>query len=332
MLNRFNLYKSFYFRKLIVNSLGSRRVVENRIYQWLHKKKISRTIDRFNSTPPALQIEVTTSCNSDCVMCPHKKLTRPKGHMDFELYKKIIAEATDWSVPLVQLSGFGETLMDRRISDRVRYAKDRSIPFVRLNTNGSLMNSTVAEDLVSSGIDEILISVDHGKKEEYEAIRRNLNFDTVSGNISYLVEIRNKNGNTKPAIGINAVAQDKSLNQVQSVYERFSSEVDYITFQTAWNWTGSVKTDTPLTNKNRTRFPCPYPWHFLNVSWNGDVSICCTDYDNAVLVGNITDQTLYDVWHSREYSRLRAIHMAGAFHQIPVCQACNNAANWWIRY
>jgi hypothetical protein len=40
--------------------------------------------------PPSLQLEPTNFCNLRCVSCPRDNMTREKGFMEFNLFKKII--------------------------------------------------------------------------------------------------------------------------------------------------------------------------------------------------------------------------------------------------
>jgi len=45
--------------------------------------------------PSVFHIETTNFCNAKCVMCPHEKITRPRSHMPWELFTKIIDEILD---------------------------------------------------------------------------------------------------------------------------------------------------------------------------------------------------------------------------------------------
>ena len=43
--------------------------------------------------PRGLMIEPSNICNANCVFCPSSDITRSRGFMTFELFKKIIDEA-----------------------------------------------------------------------------------------------------------------------------------------------------------------------------------------------------------------------------------------------
>jgi radical SAM protein with 4Fe4S-binding SPASM domain len=51
--------------------------------------------------------------------------------------------------------------------------------------------------------------------------------------------------------------------------------------------------------------PCPFPWRYLVVQWNGDVVPCCRDCDGEVVLGNVAGQTLKEIWNGPEYKEFR---------------------------
>ena len=72
-----------------------------------------------------VHIESTNLCNFKCSFCPHTKMKRKKGIMDFELYKKIIDEIKDWGIEELNLTGFGEPLLDPLLTEKIKYARKK---------------------------------------------------------------------------------------------------------------------------------------------------------------------------------------------------------------
>lgn len=96
--------------------------------------------------PPSLQIEPTNFCNINCICCPTDRMVRKKGHMDFELFRKIIDEASKIGVRRVHLLLHGEPMIHPRIVDMIRYIKSKSIA-INLTTNGMLFSKEKIEYL-----------------------------------------------------------------------------------------------------------------------------------------------------------------------------------------
>ncbi|MXX04767.1 MAG: hypothetical protein F4Z49_13630, partial [Gemmatimonadetes bacterium] len=45
--------------------------------------------------PEVISIEGSSYCNADCIMCPRELLSRKKGNMPMDLYRKIIDECAE---------------------------------------------------------------------------------------------------------------------------------------------------------------------------------------------------------------------------------------------
>ena len=112
--------------------------------------------------------------------------------MDDDIFKKVINECAKYNCGNVHLHNFGEPLLDKKIIQRIKYAKDKGLPRVKIFSNGSLLTTNMAEKLINAGLDEIKISFDGANKEEFEKIRYPLKFESVVKNIKRLVTIRDK--------------------------------------------------------------------------------------------------------------------------------------------
>ena len=90
-----------------------------------------------------LQIETYGLCNMECGFCPYpiKKDIEKKSKLEDETIKKIIDEINpeDSKFKYVTFSQFNEPLLDSRIFDYTKYAKDRNLE-VYFITNGLLLD------------------------------------------------------------------------------------------------------------------------------------------------------------------------------------------------
>jgi len=66
---------------------------------------------------------------------------------------------------------------------------------------------------------------------------------------------------------------------------------------------------------------CPHPFTDFGVLWNGEVTLCCLDYDGALKVGNVVDHSVEDVLKSVEAHKLR-LSMLGRSPLPSYCQTC----------
>jgi len=288
--------------------------------------------------PRIIQVETTTACNADCVMCPHSRITRKKGHMDFELYKKIVDDCAENKKFIKTLYPFlnGELFLTPKWEDYLTYAKKR-LPDSEIGvfTNGSLLDTENIDKLIEIELDWINISFDGTSKETYEHIRRKLSFDQVQNNIFKIANKRNSLQKTKPRITISIIEMEQTSSGVKSFHKKWAPVVDEITIEPYINWGGAVEDKNINRHMTCKRMPCSRLWYNFTVLNSGDVVICCLDYDGEVIIGDIRKQSISEIWTGEKITRLRNLHLEGKYSEIRLCEDCNygkyqtEAPIWW---
>lgn len=267
--------------------------------------------------PPVVRVETTNACNARCTICPHRTMGRPIRQMDESLYRRILDECAAARCGEVHLHNFGEPLLDRRLEERVAYAKQKGIPKVKIFSNGSLLMPERGRALVEAGLDEIKISFDGASREEFEAIRQPLSFAEVVANVRALVDVRNAMGSTMK-IGV-ACCSTSDRNATMLAMEKV---VDEFSFGKIHNWAS----EEAAPRRNGTRKPCSRLWRTFTVLANGDVALCCLDYDGRCLLGRIDEKTtIRDVFVSPAYREARRRHRTARQAEIPLCDGCTKA-------
>src|ERR687893_1402087 len=103
--------------------------------------------DRSPVLPEIVQIESTNICNAKCVFCPRDEMHRKQGIMSFDLFKKVVDECVELGITHVRVHNYGEPFVDRKLVEKVRYAKERGIKEVGMISNGSLITEPVARGI-----------------------------------------------------------------------------------------------------------------------------------------------------------------------------------------
>src|SRR5918993_4760752 len=169
--------------------------------------------DRSPIMPEIVQIESTNICNAKCVFCPRDEMHRRQGIMSLDLYKKIVDECVELGITHVRVHNYGEPFIDRRLVEKVRYAKDRGIKEVGMISNGSLITEDLARGMIDAGLDAINISVDAAGRDVFESTRIGLKYDKVIANIEGLVRIRAEIGRKRPKLILSFVRQNNSADE-----------------------------------------------------------------------------------------------------------------------
>jgi hypothetical protein len=265
--------------------------------------------------PAVVRLETTNACNARCIICPHREMHRPITTMDDGLYNQLIDECAEAGCREVHLHNFGEPMMDKRIEQRIAYAKQKGIRRVKIFCNGSLLTADRCKRLIEAGLDEIKVSLDGATREEFERIRTPLKFDVVVQNVVELVKLRNA-ARSKLKIRVACC----STTDKEATMKSLERVVDDFSFGKLHNWGGQSVV------AKRLRKPCSRLWRTFTVLANGDVSLCCLDYDGQQILGHIDGQhSIRDVWNGPLYREIRLAHRESRQGEIPLCANCTKA-------
>lgn len=270
--------------------------------------------DRAPRMPEIVQIEATNICNAKCVFCPRDEMHRRQGIMSLELFRKIVDECAELGITHVRMHNYGEAFVDRKLVEKVRYAKQKGIQEVGMISNGSLITEPVARGMIDAGLDAINISVDASGKEVFEATRIGLKYDRVIANIERLLRLRTESGKRRPKLILSFVRQNNSADE-QAFIEHWKAIADKIHVTDLHNWAGTLNTESDVN------FPCYRPWLTFTVLWDGRVSLCCADFDGKTILGDLNTHSIAEIWNAELYRNTRRQHLESGGPDV--CRACD---------
>ncbi len=320
-------------RESILRLLASKWLNRNGIYRSIYRRQILRRAQAGLIRPESVDIESSSFCNAKCIMCTHPQMTRKKGNMPWEIFEKAVQEAVAWGVPRIYLSGFGEPFIDKTLTRKIRRTKELGAPWVGCLTNGSLLSEKTVDEILESGLDEIAISMDGFSPETFNRIRAGLDFDQVTAGVTRLLTRRA--GRPLPKVQIQVVLQPGNIHEKEKAKRLWAGKADQLAFRQIQSWGGAVNPEetgalfSPNTVENNKLYPCRYLWTQLNIKDNGDVTLCCLDWDAKMIVGNIREQSLQQVWRSPRLEQIRKLHLENRIAEVPLCKDCDFFSVWW---
>ena len=98
-----------------------------------------------------------------------------------------------------------------------------------------------------------------------------------------------------------------------------------IQFWRAFTFANTRVNDDYILEPQKDAVFCSHPFKDFGVLWNGDVSLCCLDYDATLKVGNVNNHSIEDVMNSEASKKLRA-SMYGLEKLHPTCVKCQSLA------
>ncbi len=69
--------------------------------------------------------------------------------------------------------------------------------------------------------------------------------------------------------------------------------------------------------------PCLRPSRQLVINWKGNIVLCCNDYYEKHVFGNVKDDSIQEVWYNDKFSEFRKILRQGDRAKIDICENCD---------
>lgn len=276
--------------------------------------------------PKYLEIETVNVCNARCPFCTIDDWDRHSPAMKMDLFHKIADEIIEHrhEIRRVSLYRDGEPLLDKKLPERIAYLKAGEVPCVAISTNVSLLNETRATEILSAGIDQVILSVDSLRKETFEKMRAGLNFETVRDNAIRFIELRDQ---LRPdtQIWMRMVADEDNHDEWPSYFEFWKdklAQTDRLYKHSVHNWGGQLANGHKAMSYEPT-LPCVALWSLMVVFSDGRVPLCNVDYNNLHPTGDVSQQSIADIWRSKVMNHRRELHLTGEKACIEPCANCN---------
>jgi MoaA/NifB/PqqE/SkfB family radical SAM enzyme len=276
--------------------------------------------------PTVLMIENTNHCNAECVMCPRDTLSRKRGFMDFGLFEKIMKEvAGARRKPVTHLHGFGEPLLDKLLAERIQMAKTCGIQQTYLVTNASLLFPETSRKIIGAGLDKMKISFYGTDEASYNTTMKRLNFKVTFQNVTEFLKIRKDMKRGNPRLILQYIPNETNHAKTEEFKALWSSVIDtkvgdYLNVSSLHNY-GGGRAYNYLGKKIAS--VCYFPWTSMSVLWDGRVVTCCMDSNGVQVLGDLTSQSIQEMWNGPVLSGVRDNFRKFDYSQYPVCLSCD---------
>ncbi|MBS3096743.1 radical SAM protein [Candidatus Woesearchaeota archaeon] len=302
-------------------------VLNNRVSSLL---KRNQSIDL--TFPKSFNIEPTNACNVNCSFCPRLESSKSIGYMDFDLFRKIIDESSNYGGRHFSFFKDGESLLHPKLPAMIEYAK-KAHPgnTINLSTNAILLDEKKAAEIINAGLDTINMSVNAATPETYKKLLNSDKFERVVENVNNFLKIKKELNASNPVVTVQMIDMEVAQNDVPLFYQTWNDKDVVVRVRPFLNWTGVRKDEHAV---KRSRYPCNYLWNFPSINWDGRVSVCCVDYSEDGIIGDVNKQSLAEIWNGYTIRKYREMHLNGEFDKLPVCKNCNdwaNLPNIWIK-
>jgi len=271
--------------------------------------------------PDQVYIELTNACNARCTICATPSMKRKRSVMSFDLFRKIVDECARRRARRILPFLHGETLLVPGVLDYFRYIRKASpASHLNLTTNGSRLDAEISETLLQEDLlDSVIVSVDGADKPTFEGIRLGLDFAQVRSYVLHFIQRRYQLGKLTPRVSVAMVTVEENKH-CRKQFEEVWRAADEVRFSVYFNWAG--KLDNGGRTPHKVNF-CERIYHYITILADGRVALCCFDSEATYSVGDVSRQSIHEVWHSEAFNEKRAWLYDKDFDRLKLCGQCD---------
>lgn len=294
-----------------------------------------------NCLPYFISIEPANFCNLHCPECPvgNKQLPIPThATFDMQMYEKLI---DDLKPTLLHVIFYfqGEPFINNQLSEMVLYAHNARI-YTSTSTNGQFLTDKNAKEIVLSGLNKLIVSIDGSSQEVYETYRVGGNLQKALEGIRRVVAWKKELKSATPLVEIQFLVLKTNEHQMKEMKLLVKSlGADRLAFKTAQLYDYKHGNDLLTSKKKYARYRlkkdgnyhikgiqpnrCWRLWSGSVVNAKGDVLPCCFDKKSNFSYGNIQDNSFSGTWHNAKASNFREKVLQNR-KQFEICKNCTS--------
>ena len=239
--------------------------------------------------PTWIELSLIDVCNRTCSFCPKSD---PKVAPDtYQKMSRLLINRLSSELKKIKyrgsiaLCGYGEPLLHKDILYITKKLSEAAS--VEIVTNGDVLTSKMLKNLYLAKVSRVLISMYDGPEQ-----------------IKKFKKVIKKSKVPSDSIILRDRWYDKDNN--------FGVKLT--------NRTGTIKIGNQVSNSTHTT--CFYPSYQFLIDWNGDVFLCPQDWQRRMSMGNMMQESIFDIWSGKIMSKYRKELLKGKRNLSP-CNSCN---------
>lgn len=296
--------------------------------------------------PFAASIEPTTACNLGCPECPSglKKFTRPTGKLSLEKHEEILDKLGN-QLFYINYYFQGEPFIHPQFLNLIQEAHRRKI-YTSTSTNAHFIDRNKAEEIIQSGLDRLIISIDGLTQKTYEQYRVNGQLSKVIEGTKHLIEAKKRLKSKTPHTIFQFLVVRPNEHEIDEVFKLAKEmDVDEVRLKTAQLYDFKHGNKLMPTNEKYSRYKkqkdgtfkpkyklldnCWRMWSSTVLTWDGKVVPCCFDKDAQHVLGDIAHfDNFSKIWKNRDYVSFRKAVFTDR-KEIDICKNCSEGTKVW---
>lgn len=292
--------------------------------------------------PIVYNIETTNRCNMRCKMCPRTTMmTRAMEDIDRETFIRVVDQLRphtdeEWAkwqdfcekkygiretdeasenhfflyviAKVIQLHGYGDPLLDKHMHEYVQILHERGF-YSYFSCNPANINLELTYKMLDAGLDYIKYSIESVDDAVHKTIRGEAsNFTQSYEKIKQVIDYKHAKGlHTTIVITMLDLNRTNQKEDYDKLLEAFKDLDVYIYLKSEdCQW---YRKDFHGTKSIHWSEICKHPWMTMTIKSNGEATMCMEDFNNEIILGDVHENTLKEIWDAEPYKQFRMQHL-----------------------
>lgn len=277
--------------------------------------------------PRRILFEMTSNCNFLCRMCPQQNLKRPRMDMKGEEYRRVIDEIDAYGIEGLWLYHLGESLLHPEFKENLQHIQTkRNLGVIWMSTNGRYFSDENIRLVLGSNVNYINFSMHAVTESTYNTVAPPGNFNFVQANLKKFYALKGVEAlPSKPFLHCQMIEQETTKHEVDDfirIHYRCSEivSVNMLEYANLPNNKFGLqqRKRKPLASCTRvSRNDC-------FICSNGAVTLCDAAYNGEIDLGNIHEQSLFEIWNGEKRRKILDLNKQGRMDEIEFCRSCTD--------
>jgi MoaA/NifB/PqqE/SkfB family radical SAM enzyme len=255
-----------------------------------------------------VSLETTSGCNQKCYFCPVSIAPREDYEMPVALFERIVGELSGFRDTLesVFLQSYNEPSAGRRFVDECRTLAAADLPIAVLSNGSGLTPQKVQSLIELGGLRYLCINLSTLDRERYARDRGADHLPIVLKNIDAMKDLDVARQMRIVVLGTGDDVHQRDFEQITERFagSRFEVERHEVMDRAGWLDVGLKQSEVKKHLRGCDNLGSR-PLQHLHITPRGTCVLCCEDYDERYVVGDLMQNTIAEVLEGDEVARLR---------------------------
>lgn len=272
--------------------------------------------------PKIIEVQFHNKCNSNCLICPYKDMNYNYEKMSKELFEKFLSEIDENKLKRIIPYLNNEPFLSTDFINMVKMIRNKFKKIeIEISSNISMIKEIDIVEMSKLNITELRLSVFGYEKSTYNKMMPCLNYEKTFEKLQMISSVM-KDSNTIISI---VMIDNGEINEQEFIdmkclcdklgfkFERwgFLDRSDNVTYKS-----------NNIYNENVSSCEQNRPLERMHILSDGRVIFCCQDWSHSLVVGNINNNTISEVWNSETFINARKSLYDKEKDSPMICKKC----------